>query len=81
MSVLNHVFDVPTDEELAAIVGAATPHFALQSLIRVKLYLDALPPDHPRRAAVQAQVERLEGLAVRGERAGDGPSERPRLIH
>lgn len=80
MSVLNHVFDVPTDEELAAIVGAATPHFALQSLIRVQKYLDALPPEHPRRVAVEGQVARLEDLASRGERAGGGPSDRPRLI-
>lgn len=66
MSVLEHDYGVPSDDELARLVGAATPHFALQIRDRVVAYRDALPPEHPRRGEMDAQIARLERLAVEG---------------
>jgi hypothetical protein len=70
MTVLEHVYDVPSDEELARLVGSATPHFALQIRERVAALVAALPPDHPRRAALERQLARLDALAVEGESGG-----------
>lgn len=66
MTILEHDYGIPSEDELARLVGAATPHFALQIRDRVLAYRDALPPDHPRRAEMDAQVLRLERLAVDG---------------
>ena len=74
MTVAEHVYDIPSDDELAQLVGAATPHFALQIRDRVARLAAALPADHPRRATLLAHVERLERLAVQGE-AGEGASQ------
>ncbi len=83
MTILEHDYGVPSDDELARLVGAATPHFALQIRDRVLAYRDALPEGHPRRADLDAQAVRLVRLAVDG--AG-GPGEvadlpaRPSLV-
>ena len=77
MTVLEHVYDVPSDEELARLVGSATPHFALQIRDRVAALAAALPPDHPRRADLERQVARLEGLAFEGEGAGASAPDLP----
>jgi hypothetical protein len=67
VTIAEHVHDVPSDDELAAMIGAATPHFALQIRDRVRDVMAALPPDHPRQAGLRAEVERLEQLAFYGE--------------
>jgi hypothetical protein len=67
VTIAEHVHDVPSDDELAALVGAATPHFALQIRERVRDLMAVLPPDHPRQAELRAQVERLERMAFCGE--------------
>jgi hypothetical protein len=67
MSVAEHVYDIPSDDELAQLVGAATPHFALQIRDRVAQLAAALPPDHPRQPELRAHIERLEWLAIHGE--------------
>ena len=70
MSVLEHVLPIPDEDELAQLVGAATPHFAFQARDRVAAYAAALPPDHPRQAELRAHLERLERLGYEGESAG-----------
>ncbi len=70
MPVFQHVHDVPTEDELAQLVGAATPHFAFQVHARVKQYADALGPDHPRQAELAAHLERLDRLGREGEAGG-----------
>ena len=70
MSVFQHVHDVPSEDELAQLVGAATPHFAFQVRDRVKQYADALPPDHPRQPELAAHLDRLDHLGREGESAG-----------
>lgn len=75
MSVLNHTYDVPSEDELAQLVGAATPHFALQIRSRVASYADRLPADHPRRAELAAHLEHLDRLVARdGLVRGTGPA-------
>lgn len=68
--VVQHVHDVPSESELAQLVGAATPHFAFQIRDRVAQYSAALPPDHPRQAELAAHLARLDRLGVEGESAG-----------
>jgi hypothetical protein len=78
MTVLHHVYDIPSEDELAQLVGAATPHFALQAHHRVSGYLERLPAGHPRRPELERHLERLAGLAVDGESAGRRPNLPPR---
>lgn len=70
MSVLQHGLPIPDEDELAQLVGAATPHFAFQARDRVAAYAAALPPDHPRQAELAAHIEYLERLGYDGESAG-----------
>lgn len=66
MTILEHDYGIPSEDELARLVGAATPHFALQIRDRVVAYRDALPHGHARIAEMDAQIARLERLAVEG---------------
>lgn len=70
MPVFQHVHSMPTEDELAQLVGAATPHFAFQIRTRVAQYAAALPPDHPRQAELDAHLRRLDELGYGGESAG-----------
>jgi hypothetical protein len=70
MSVLQHVYDIPSEEELARLVGSATPHFALQIRARVAAYAATLPPDHRRQSELERHLVRLDALATHGESAG-----------
>ena len=56
MTILEHDYGIPSEDELARLVGAATPHFALQIRDRVRAYADALPEAHPRRAGIANRV-------------------------
>jgi hypothetical protein len=63
-----------TAEDIRALTGAATPHFALQVRNRVRRLIDPLPPDHPARAAGERAISELEQLAEHsGEPRGLGP--------
>ncbi len=66
MTIMEHDYGVPSEDDLARLVGAATPHFALQIRDRVVAYRDALPAGHERRSEMDAQIARLERLAVDG---------------
>ena len=77
MTVLDRVYDIPDDDELAQLVGAATPHFALQIRERVASYAKSLPADHPRQAELSRQLERLERLASGGETGGASNTDLP----
>jgi hypothetical protein len=70
MTVLEHVYDIPSEEELARLVGSATPHFSLQIRARVATYAAALPPDHVRQPELALHLARLDALATHGESAG-----------
>ncbi len=70
MPVFERVYDIPDEDELAQLVGAAAPHFALQILGRISSYSSALPPDHPRQAELRAHMDHLRALGEGGETGG-----------
>jgi hypothetical protein len=76
VSVHERVYDLPTEDELAQLVGAATPHFAFQARERLAQLAAALPPDHPRQPELKAHLDYLDRLGYEGETAG---VERPDL--
>lgn len=76
MSVLEHIYGIPTEDELAMLVGAAVPHFAPQIRGRVAEYAAALPADHPRQPELARHLARLDALAEDGQ-AGEGPLDLP----
>jgi hypothetical protein len=52
-----------TAEEIRALTGAATPHFALQVRNRVRRLIEPLPPGHPARIEGERAIGELEELA------------------
>ena len=63
-----------TVEDVRALTGAATPHFALQVRNRVRRLIEPLPPDHPARVEGERAIAKLEDLAEHsGEPRGLGP--------
>ena len=67
----------PTVEDVRQLMGASAPHFALQIRNRIRNLIGGLPDDHPARVMGEAEVARLERLAVDGEQRGASvPGER-----
>lgn len=63
-----------TVEDIRALTGAVTPHFALQVRNRVRRLIAPLPEDHPARVEGERAIARLEDLAEHsGEPRGIGP--------
>ena len=60
-----------TVEDVRELMGASTPHFALQLRNRIAKLIRGLPPDHPARIEGEREIERLDGLAFLGETRGD----------
>jgi hypothetical protein len=58
----------PTVQDIRQLMGASSPHFALQIRNRIRNLIDGLPPDHPAHIEGAREIARLEKLAV------DGPS-------
>ena len=52
-----------TPEDIRALAGASTPHFALQVRNRVRRLIEPLPADHPARIEGEKTIARLEALA------------------
>jgi len=57
-----------TAEDIRALAGASTPHFALQVRNRIRRLIGPLPPDHPARLTGERKIAELEDLA---EHSGD----------
>jgi hypothetical protein len=57
-----------TVEDIRALAGPSTPHFALQIRNRIRRLIEPLPADHPARIEGERQIARLEELA---EHSGD----------
>ena len=55
-------------EDIRALAGASTPHFALQVRNRIRRLIEPLPPEHPARIEGERKIARLEELA---EHSGD----------
>jgi hypothetical protein len=65
----------PTRDDIDALVGPATPHFALQIRARVRALIADLPDDHLVRAYGEEQMALLERLAYASSKAEEGPLE------
>jgi len=57
-------------EDVRQLMGASTPHFALQLRNRIARLIADLPPDHPARIEGEREVERLTKLGYSGEVRG-----------
>ncbi len=57
-----------TAEDIRALAGASTPHFALQVRNRIRRLIAPLPPGHPARMEGERKIAALEDLA---EHSGD----------
>jgi len=57
-----------TAEDVRALAGASTPHFALQVRNRIRRLIEPLPAGHPARAEGERRIGELEELA---EHSGD----------
>lgn len=77
MTIMEHDYGIPSEDELAHLVGAATPHFALQIRERVAAYAESLPEGHPRLPALHDQMVRLDRLAVEGATGPAGDADLP----
>ena len=65
----------PTRDDIDALVGPATPHFAFQLRARVRELVMDLPDDHDVRRYAEEQIERLERLGFASSKAEDAPQE------
>jgi len=65
----------PTIDDIDALVGPATPHFAYQLRARVRERVAELPADHPVRRYGEERMELLDRLGHASSRAEDGPLE------
>ena len=59
-----------TVEDVRQLMGASTPHFALQLRERIRRLIRGLPPDHPARIEGEREIARLESLGYTGELRG-----------
>jgi hypothetical protein len=65
----------PTKEDIDALVGPATPHFAYQLRARVRELIEGLPDGHPVRRYGEEQMELLDRLGYATSKADDLPPE------
>jgi hypothetical protein len=57
----------PTVEDVKQLMGASTPHFALQIRNRIKSLIGGLPAGHEARVLGEREIARLDKLARDGE--------------
>jgi hypothetical protein len=60
-----------TVEDVRQLMGASTPHFALQLRERITKLIASLPEDHPARVEGEREIARLEQLGFDGETRGE----------
>jgi len=66
---------IPTRDDVDAIVGPATPHFAYQLRARVLELVEDLPENHEVRRYAEEKAELLDRLGYASSKAEDGPRE------
>lgn len=62
----------PTVEDIRQLMGASTPHFALQIRNRIANLIAGLPVDHPARREGERELRRLQSIAYGAEHRGPG---------
>ena len=63
----------PTREDVDALVGPATPHFAYQLRARVRELVEGLPDGHEVRRYAEERMELLDRLGHASSKAEEGP--------
>lgn len=67
-------------EDIRALAGPSTPHFALQVRNRIARLIESLPEGDPVRAEGERQIARLSELAAHsGDPRGFGPADEAEL--
>ncbi len=61
----------PSVEDVRQLMGASTPHFALQLRNRIQTLISGLTEDHPARVEGEREIARLDQVALGSERRGD----------
>jgi hypothetical protein len=69
-----------TIEDVRQLMGASTPHFALQLRNRIATLIAGLPADHPARLEGEREIARLQRLGVSGETRGEAAHEGERPL-
>jgi hypothetical protein len=64
-----------TVDDVRQLMGASTPHFALQLRERIRRLIRGLPAEHPARVEGEREIARLDKLAFAGEVRGHGAEE------
>jgi hypothetical protein len=59
-----------TVEDVRQLMGASTPHFALQLRERIQRLIKDLPQGHPARTEGEREIARLDTIAYVGEVRG-----------
>lgn len=59
-----------TVDDVRQLMGASTPHFALQLRNRIARLVAPLPADHPARQLGEQEIARLTALGFSGETRG-----------
>ncbi|TMJ98421.1 MAG: hypothetical protein E6G67_00210 [Actinobacteria bacterium] len=67
----------PTTDDIDALVGPATPHFAYQLRARVRALIRDLPEDHPVRRYGEDKMALLDRLGHASSKAEEGSLEPP----
>jgi hypothetical protein len=75
MSQAEHPDRLKTDHEVTVedvrqLMGASTPHFALQLRERIRALIRRLPAEHPARIEGEREIARLDRIAFVGEVRG-----------
>ena len=72
----------PTVEDVRQLMGASTPHFAPHLRNRIRNLIAGLPQRHEARRLGEAEIRRLDAVALGAERRGpeiEGLREMPSL--
>jgi hypothetical protein len=67
-------------EDVRQLMGASTPHFALQLRNRIAKLIAGLPDGDPARVEGEREIARLEQLGFDGETRGEGAHEGERPL-
>ncbi len=69
-----------TVDDVRQLMGASTPHFALQLRARIERLIADLPPGDPARRLGEHEIARLAALAFTGEVRGEGYQDGQRTL-
>ena len=80
LATLRSPMSEPTIDDIDALVGPATPHFAFQIRARVRETIAGLPEDHPARIYGEQKIELLDRLGFASTKAEHSePESRERI--